>query len=89
MKNIIYLSSSAFYNLLIKKYKLYCVKSNKYITFKNPKISCTFRKILVVLIIFDKCNNNYEKTFKEEQSIQILKILGLINNINGYYIYCT
>ena len=28
-----------------------------------------------------------KKTFKEEKSIEILKILGLINNMNEYIIY--
>ena len=29
-----------------------------------------------------KCGHEYEKIFKEEQPIEILKIVGLINNID-------
>ena len=35
-------------------------------------------KTLVVYIICSKCENEYEKIFKEEESMEILKILGLI-----------
>ena len=52
--------------------KIYCIKCNKYRKFKNPKISYIFD------IICDKCGSNDEKLFKEEKSIQILTILGLI-----------
>ena len=31
-----------------------------------------------------KCDHEHEKIFKEEESIEILKILGLINNIEEY-----
>ena len=30
------------------------------------------------------CGHEYEKIFKEEESIEILKILALINNIEEY-----
>ena len=52
--------------------KIYCIKCNKYRKFKNPKIS------YISDIICDKCGSNDEKLFKEEKSIQILTILGLI-----------
>ena len=35
----------------------------------------------VLSIIGSKCANEDEKLFKEEESIQILKILGLFKNI--------
>ena len=38
-------------------------------------------KTLVLSIIWSKCKNENEKIFKEEESIEILKILGLIENI--------
>ena len=41
-------------------------------------------KILVVSVICSKCKNEDEKIFKEEDSIEIAKILGLINNIETY-----
>ena len=37
--------------------------------------------MLVLSIISSKCKNEDEKIFKEEHSIEILKILGLIENI--------
>ena len=46
--------------------------------FENPKISCIFNKTLVLSITCSKCGNNNDRIFKEEESIDILKILGLI-----------
>ena len=37
-----------------------------------------------ISIVYSKCGNEYQKLFKEEESIEILKILGLINNIEEY-----
>ena len=68
------------WNLFFKK--IYCIKWDKYRKFKNPKISHIFDKKLVLSIIYNKCNSNDEKIFKEEESIEILKILGLVNNTN-------
>ena len=50
--------------------------------FKNPKASYTFNEALVLSIICDKCGSNDDKIFTIEESIEILKILGLIDNIN-------
>ena len=61
--------------------KLYCVISGKYRKFEKPKISYLLEKTLVLSIICSKCKNEDEKIFKEEESIEILKILGLIENI--------
>ena len=61
--------------------KLYCVICCKYRKFKNPKLSYIFEKSLVLSIIYSKCKNEDKKMFKEEESIEILKILGLIENI--------
>ena len=41
-------------------------------------------KILVLSIICSKCKSEDEKIFKQEESIEILKVLGLINNIEEY-----
>ena len=51
--------------------------------FKNPKMSYMFNETLVLSIICDKCSSINNTTFKEEQSIKILNILGLVNKING------
>ena len=61
--------------------KLYCVICCKYRKFKNPKLSYIFEKSLVLSIIYSKCKNEDKKMFKKEESIGILKILGLIENI--------
>ena len=38
-------------------------------------------KNISLSIIFIKCKNEDEKVFKEEESNEIIKFLGLINNI--------
>ena len=61
--------------------KLYCVICGKYRKFEKPKILYLLEKTLVFSIICSKCKNEDEKIFKEEDSVEILKILGLIENI--------
>ena len=61
--------------------KVYCVICGKYRKFEKPKISYLLEKTLVLSNIYSKCKNEDEKLFKEEESIEILKILGLIENI--------
>ena len=61
--------------------KIYCVICGKYRKFEKPKISYLLEKTLVLSIICSKCKNEDEKIFKEE-SIEILKILGFIQNIS-------
>ena len=41
-------------------------------------------KKLSLSIVYSKYGHEYEKIFKEEELIEILKILGLINNIEEY-----
>ena len=62
--------------------KIYCVKCNKYRKLKNPRISYIFDETLSLSTICDKCSSNDEKIFKEEESIEILRILSLINNLS-------
>ena len=64
--------------------KLFCVIFGKYRKFEKPKISYLLEKTLVLSIICSKCKNEDEKIFKEEESIEILKILGLIKSIEEY-----
>ena len=64
--------------------KLYCVICNKYRKFEKRKILYLLEKILVLSIICSKCKSEDEKIFKQEESIEILKVLGLINNIEEY-----
>ena len=60
--------------------KIYCIICGKYRKFEKPKISYFLEKTLVLSIICSQCKNKDEKLFKEEP-IEILKILGLIENI--------
>ena len=64
--------------------KICCVNCSKYKKFEKRKISYLLEKALVLSIICSKCKNEDEKIFKEGESIEILKILGLINNIEEY-----
>ena len=61
--------------------KLYCVICGKDRKFKKPKTSYLLEKTLVLSIICSKCKNEDEKLFLKKESIEILKILGLIENI--------
>ena len=61
--------------------KLYCVICSRYRKFEKPKISYILEQTLVLSIVCSKCKNEVEKIFKEEESIEILKVLGLIENI--------
>ena len=61
--------------------KICCVICGKCKKFKNPKISYILARTLVFSIICSKCENEDEKVSKEEKSIEIRKILGLIKNV--------
>ena len=61
--------------------KLYCFICDKYRKFENPKISYLFEKTLVLSIICSKCKKKNQKLFKEAESVEILRILVLIENI--------
>ena len=60
---------------------MYCVICGKYKKSEKPKILYILEKTLVLPFICSKCKDKHEKIFKEEESIGILKILGLIENI--------
>ena len=69
--------------------KIYNNICYKYIKFKKPKITYIFKKTLSLSIVYSKCVKKYEKIriwkmFNEEESITIIKILGLITNIEEY-----
>ena len=56
--------------------KFYCGICGEYRKFEKP-ILYIFEKT-VLSIISSKCKNEDEKIYKEEESIEILRILGLI-----------
>ena len=64
--------------------KLYCIICSKYGKSEKPKIPYLLEKRLVLFIICKKCKNEDEKVLKEEKSIKILIILGLVGNIGDY-----
>ena len=53
----------------------------KYRKFEKPKISYILQEKLVLSVISSECNYEDEKLFEEEESLEILKILGLIENM--------
>ena len=59
---------------------MYCVICGTYRKFEKLKISYLLEKTLVVSFICSKCKNEDEKLFKEKESIEILKVLGFIEN---------
>ena len=61
--------------------KLNCVICGRYRKFEKPKISYILEKTLVLPIICNKCKNEDKEIFKEEESIEILQILGLFESI--------
>ena len=61
--------------------KLYFVICGKYRKFQKSKMSCLLEKILILSVISSKCKNEDEKLLKEEEQVEILKILALIENI--------
>ena len=60
---------------------IYCVICGKHRKFEKPKISYLLQKTLVLSIIYNKCKNEDEKIFQEKDSIEILKLFGLIEKI--------
>ena len=53
---------------------IYRIKCNKYRKFENPKISGIFKKTLVLFVICNNWDDNGGKTFREEESTEMLKI---------------
>ena len=64
--------------------KIYCSVCNEHRKTKNPKMPYFFKKTLDLYIICSKSGHNYKKISKEEESIELLKIVGLIANIEEY-----
>ena len=63
---------------------MYCARCNKYRNFQNTKILYIFSKTFLFSIFCDNRSSKDEQIFKEEESNEILKILGLINDIEEY-----
>ena len=61
------------------------MKCEKYKKFIKPKVSYICYKTLLLSSICNKCGSEDDKIFKEEVSLEILKILSLINDIEKYH----
>ena len=48
---------------------------------EKPKVSYIFGKTLILSVIWSKCKNEDETIFKKEESVEILNIHGLIENL--------
>ena len=59
--------------------KIYSLNCGKYRKIKNHKISCFCKQRLVLSIIFNKCENEHEKIFKEEESNEIFLFISWFN----------
>ena len=51
---------------------------------KKLKHQIFFKKTLSLSIVYSKCGHEYKEIFKEKELMKIMKILGLINNIEDY-----
>ena len=51
---------------------------------KKKKILSTLKNTINLSITYSKCDHEYDKIFKEEISIERLKVLGLIATIEEY-----
>ena len=51
---------------------------------KTLKYHIFLKKPLGISIVSSKRGHEYKKTFKEEKSIEILKIIGSVTNIEEY-----
>ena len=60
---------------------MYCNVCDKFRKCKN----CSIIYFKNLSIVYSKCSHEYVKIFKEEESIEILRILGLINNIEQHH----
>ena len=49
---------------------------------KNPEVLNILNKTFIFSIICDNCDYNEENIFKQQESIEILIIIVLINNMN-------
>ena len=61
--------------------KIYCNMYKNYKNFKKFKISSICCETLLLSSICNTCESDVEEIFKEEKSIEMLKILGLNNDM--------
>ena len=61
--------------------KTWCIICFEQRKFEKAKILYILEKTLVLSIMCSKCKLENEKIFKKEESIELLKIIGLIEKI--------
>ena len=61
--------------------KIYCLICGQYKKIDKPKLSYLLEKKLVLSISCSQCKKEDKNLFEEEEYIEILQILGLIENI--------
>ena len=59
-------------------------RSNALLVVSTENLKILKYHTLVISVIWSKCKNEVEKIFKEEESIEILKIIGLIKKYNYF-----
>ena len=69
--------------------KIYWNVCNKCRKSKNAKISYIVEKTSHLSIVYSNFDHEYKKIFNEKESIEILKILVLITNIEEYRKICN
>lgn len=64
--------------------KIYCITCKNYRKFKNRKYTFSLSSFSNSSLYYFQqvCGSNNNAVFEKEESIETLKILGLINNIN-------
>ena len=63
--------------------RIYYIKCKKYKKIIKPKIYICY-KTLLLSSICNKCKSADEKIFMEQEPIEIIQIIGFINNIEKY-----
>ena len=58
---------------------MYCIKCNKYRKFEKPRMQYIFDKNQFFLLFVVSVAITTKKIFEEQESIEILKILGLVS----------
>ena len=77
-------NNTKIFSAIKKMNKLYCFICGKYKKFEKTIITYIFEKTLVLSFICSKCKNENEAIWKGEESIEILKFIGLMNNMEKH-----
>ena len=73
-----------YFQKILKKLKCIVILAINIENLRKLKYHIFSKKTLSVSIVYSRCGHEYEKIFKDKGSIEILKILSLLNNIEEY-----